>query len=95
MGLRWAAKATGTALVKKWFSKGKEERVMSGNKAWWQSRAVWGGLVAALAGIGGLFGMNLDEVSQGMVVDVAVQMATVAGALFAVIGRVRATKKIG
>ncbi|MFQ5510091.1 MAG: hypothetical protein ACE5FN_12275 [Leptospirillia bacterium] len=94
-GLRWAAKATGTALVKRWFSKGKEKRAMNGTKAWWQSRAVWGGLVAALAGIGGLFGLNLDEVSQGMIVDVAVQMATVAGALVAVIGRVRATTKIG
>ncbi len=95
MGLQWVAKATGTVLVKKWFSKGKKERAMSGNKAWWQSRAVWGGLVAAVAGIGGLFGLNLDEASQGMVVDVAVQMATVVGALIAVIGRVRATKKIG
>ena len=68
---------------------------MNGTKAWWQSRAVWGGLVAALAGIGGLFGLNLDETSQGMIVDVAVQMATVAGALIAVIGRVRASKRIG
>ena len=95
MGTRWAAKAAGTELVRKWFSKGKEKRAMVDMKAWWQSRAVWGGLVAALAGIGGLFGLNLDEVSQGMVIDAVVQLATVVGALLAVIGRVRATKKIG
>jgi len=95
LGIQWAAKMIGTELVRKWFSKGREKRVMAGTKAWWQSRAVWGGLVAAIAGIGGLFGLNLNEVSQGMIVDVVVQMATVAGALIAVIGRVRATTKIG
>jgi len=95
IGIQWAARLIGTELVKKWFSKGREKRAMSGSKGWWQSRAVWGGLVAALAGIGGLFGLNLDEVTQGMAVDAAVQLATVVGALLAVIGRVRATKKIG
>ena len=95
IGIQWVAKVIGPALIRKWFSKGREERIMAGTKAWWQSRAVWGGLVAALAGIGGLFGLNLDEVTQGMAVDAAVQLATVVGALMAVIGRVRATKKIG
>jgi len=55
----------GADLIGKWFSKGKEERAMTGTKAWWKSRAVWGGLVSAIAGIGGLFGFSLDEATQG------------------------------
>ena len=64
---------------------------MEDGKPWYQSRGVIGGLVAVGAGIGSLFGVDVD---QATATDIGLQIGTVAGAVFAVIGRIGAEKPI-
>lgn len=60
-------------------------------KPWWQSRAVWGGLVAAFAGVGAVFGL---EVNEAEALEVAMAASAAFGGLLAVYGRVKATRPI-
>jgi len=64
---------------------------LDGTKPWWQSRAVWGGIVAAAAGIASLFGVDID---QAKATEIAVSLAPLIGGALAVYGRVRASKPI-
>ena len=65
---------------------------MEDNKSWWQSKSVWGGIVAVLASIASVVGVSLDAGTQELV---ATALVGVAGAAAAIIGRVKATKPIG
>lgn len=56
-------------------------------KLWYQSRAVIGGLVAALAGIAALFGVDID---QPVLTDLFLSLGSLIGGALAVWGRVRA-----
>lgn len=60
-------------------------------KPWWQSRGVLGGLVAAAAGLGAVFGLEID---QAETLEIAMAASAAVGGLMAVYGRVRATKPI-
>jgi uncharacterized membrane protein len=64
-------------------------------KPWWQSKTVWGGLVAVGAGIAGLFGLDLDAQAQGALAEHGVAIASAIGGLLAVYGRVKANSKVG
>lgn len=64
-------------------------------KKWWESKAVWGGIVAVLAGASGLFGITLGADEQAQVADAAMAIASAVGGLLAVYGRVKADKKVG
>lgn len=69
---------------------------MNDSKAWWQSKGVWGGLVAfAAAVIGPLVGVSLDAIEQGEAVDIIVAATGIGGSVLAFIGRIRAKAKIG
>jgi uncharacterized membrane protein len=63
-------------------------------KSWYMSKAVWGGLIAVAAGIAGAFGLTIGQEEQAQLVDIIVVLATSAGGLLAVIGRVKATKEV-
>jgi len=70
------------------------------DKRWWMSRGVWGGIVAAAAGIAGaVWGVTLTADEQAHMVDLIVPLASagsaVAGGIAAIVGRVRAKKRIG
>jgi hypothetical protein len=52
-------------------------------KAWWQSKGVWGGIVAIVAGVG-----------QILTGDVASGITSIAGGILAIWGRVAATQQI-
>jgi hypothetical protein len=68
---------------------------LSGTKPAVASTGVWGGIIAVIAGIAGLFGYSITEADQASLVQsVSAGMATLGG-LIAVWGRVRASKKIG
>lgn len=58
-------------------------------KAWWQSRAVIGGLVAVIAGV---FGLADTETKQ--LADLVDNGFALVGGLLAIYGRVQATKAI-
>ena len=63
-------------------------------KAWWQSKTVWGGIVALLAGAGGMFGLSIGIEDQNALTNHAVEIASAIGGLIAIYGRVTAKKEI-
>ncbi|MBI5135796.1 MAG: hypothetical protein HZA24_00505 [Nitrospirae bacterium] len=94
--LRWAARAAGAGLIRKWFSKGREHRTMNGTKAWWQSRGVLGPMVATLAfGLKMAFGVDIGESEQAALIDGLLNLTVFGGALVGVWGRITASKRIG
>lgn len=60
-------------------------------KPWWKSRGVMGGVVAAVAGVVGLFGLEIDQVSA---TDALLQIAALAGGIVAAYGRLKAAQPI-
>ncbi len=65
-----------------------------GEKIWWKSRGVWGGVVAMLAGIAAALGYSLSEGVQADIVELILGIAGVAGGGLAVWGRIKAETKI-
>ena len=68
---------------------------MNDTQKWYVSRGVWGGIIAASAGLASLFGYNLGADLQGDLVEWSVALAGVLGGALALIGRVKASKTIG
>ena len=63
-------------------------------KPWYLSKTVWGSLVAILAALAGLFDIEFHPDDQRRAVDMLVQGIGAAGALLALLGRLRATHRI-
>ncbi|MBA1445856.1 MAG: hypothetical protein M3H12_18705 [Chromatiales bacterium] len=61
------------------------------DKPWWKSRGVMGGAVAAVAGVIGLFGLEIDQVTA---TDALLQIAALVGGIVAVYGRLKAAQPI-
>ncbi len=60
-------------------------------KPWWKSKGVIGGLVAVIAGLAGLFGVDVD---QPVLTDIILQVGAAIGGVLAVIGRIKAEKPV-
>jgi len=67
---------------------------MMDNKAWYTSKAVWGGLVAIGAAVAGGFGVVIDTDTQGQMADLIVVGVGAIGGLLAIYGRIKAEKPI-
>lgn len=67
---------------------------MEETKAWYESKAVWGGLITVAAAIAGAFGVSIGADMQGQIVDYVVLGASAIGGLAAIYGRIRASKVI-
>ncbi|MDA0338132.1 MAG: hypothetical protein O2782_23420 [bacterium] len=67
---------------------------MYDEKAWYQSRTVWGGLIAVLAAVAGAFGFSIGGEDQAALVEAVAAVAGAAGGIVAIWGRVKATKSI-
>lgn len=63
---------------------------MNGTKVWWQSKTVWGSIVALLAGVATLAGVKLDATLQDQLAELIVGIANIAGGAIAWYGRVKA-----
>lgn len=63
---------------------------MDGMKVWYQSKTVWGGLIAVGASLLQVTGIQLGADVQADLADLAVTLAGAAGGLFAIYGRVAA-----
>ena len=63
-------------------------------KSWYFSKTIWGSLIAVAATVATAFGLNIDEASQLQLTDAVLQLVTVAGSLFAVLGRLTASSRI-
>lgn len=68
---------------------------MKNSKPWWKSKAVWGGIIALVAGIAGAFGFSVGAEDQQIIVDAVLAIVAGAGGLLAVYGRIKADKRVG
>lgn len=66
-----------------------------GTKSLFSSRTFWGAIVAAACGIAGIFGAEVTGVEQTAIVDGVSGVGVVIGTVIAIIGRMKATKKVG
>lgn len=64
-------------------------------KAWYLSRAVWGGVVAILASLLSAFGIDLDEAAQADAVNIGLALTGAVGGALAIYGRLKAKAPIG
>lgn len=64
------------------------------SKKWYQSKAVWGGLIAVLAAVAGYFGYDVGVEDQQALVDGLIAIVGGAGGVLAVYGRVKADSSI-
>ncbi|HEY9055555.1 MAG TPA: hypothetical protein VIN77_00220 [Aurantimonas sp.] len=67
---------------------------MSEAKPWYQSRTVWGGLVAFGAAIAGLFGLKIDPATHDVLALSLTNGAAAVGAVVAILGRLAAQKTL-
>lgn len=67
---------------------------LTGTKAIWMSRTVWGAAISVAAAIAGLFGHGITDADQTMLADALTQIIGIAGGLFAIWGRISATRTL-
>lgn len=60
-------------------------------KPWWQSKTVWGGVIAAGASVAGVFGYTVD---QATALELSSSVVGLFGAGLAVYGRFAASKPV-
>ena len=65
------------------------------NEPWYQSRVTLGALLAAVAGVLGIFGFAFPDEMQGKVLDLVIALGPILGAGLALYGRWAAKKAIG
>lgn len=63
-------------------------------KPWWQSRAMWGGVISTLSGVAGLFGLVLSPEVQELLLIGLVSLASGIGGVLAAYGRKNANTVI-
>ena len=61
---------------------------------WWQSRGVLGGIVSLVSVGLGFAGYTLSETDKELLIVTAMGIGGMAGSLVAIVGRLKATKKI-
>ncbi|WP_206454871.1 hypothetical protein [Aurantimonas marina] len=67
---------------------------MNEAKPWYQSRTVWGGLVAFGAAMAGLLGVDIDAATHEMLALSLTNGAAAIGAVVAILGRLAAQKTL-
>lgn len=68
---------------------------METTKKWWQSKAVWAGIVTVLALFAKIsMGVEIDAELQTVIVDNALSIVAALSSLIAIAGRLTAEKKI-
>jgi uncharacterized membrane protein HdeD (DUF308 family) len=58
------------------------------------SKTVWGGILALLAGVAGIFGYTVSPVDQAQAIDSVSGIVAAFGGILAIYGRIKATKII-
>lgn len=67
---------------------------MTATKPWYQSKTVWGSLIAVIAAILGVWDVRIAPAEQARVVELIVQLTGAFGGLVALIGRFAASRRI-
>jgi hypothetical protein len=68
---------------------------MNDVKPWYSSATVWGGLIAVGSSLGGIAGYQVSPADQAATIAHVTTIASAAGGLLAIWGRLRASKLIG
>lgn len=68
---------------------------MEETKSVWASKTFWGGVIALLAGVLGFFGYQMGAEDQQAVIELVSAIVASIGGAVAIVGRVKASKKIG
>ncbi len=68
---------------------------MNGTKVWWQSKTVWGSIIALVAGAATLAGVKLDATLQDQLAQLLSGAGEIVGGALAWYGRAKATGAIG
>ena len=63
-------------------------------KPWYTSTAVWGGIIAALSGVGAAYGLTLSTEDAAELANALAAVGAGIGGILAVVGRVKATRQI-
>lgn len=69
--------------------------IMDSTKPWYTSQTIWASALAILGTVLSFFHVNFGAADQASVVEAVLQIVTAASALWAIIGRLRASKAIG
>lgn len=64
-------------------------------KTWYQSRTIWGAIIAILASLAHAGGYNLTVADQGQLAEAALSLAGAFGGLVAIWGRMKASVRVG
>ena len=67
---------------------------MDDQKVWYQSRAIIGSIITILALLAGLFNLTITAEDQSNIVELVMVAVGVVSSIFAIWGRVRASKTI-
>ena len=67
---------------------------MNGTKVWWQSKTVWGSIIALSAGAATLAGVKLDATLQDQLADLLTGTGNLIGGALAWYGRFKATQAL-
>lgn len=67
---------------------------MTETKHWWASKAVWGGVLAILAGLLGYFGYSVSAEDQETLALTLASIGSGVGGVLAIYGRIRAKASI-
>ena len=67
---------------------------MVDEKPWYESRTIWGSLIAIAAALSSTLGVSIDGATQTELASIVVQFAGAAGSLLAIYGRLVATDMI-
>jgi hypothetical protein len=68
---------------------------MNDSKHWYQSKTVWGALIAILASLLQASGVDFDAAGQDQLADDLVALSGAIGGLVALYGRLSAEKRLG
>ncbi len=68
---------------------------MDGMKPWYLSRTIWASLVTVVLAIGGMAGLSVAEIDGGALTEAIVQGVTALAGIVAILGRLKATSRLG
>lgn len=68
---------------------------MTDRKPWYLSRTIWASMVSVALALGSALGVSTDSIDPGSLAEQLVQLASAAAAGIAILGRLRATARIG
>ena len=68
---------------------------MNDFKGFFESKAIWGGLITFWAGVAALLGYAVSDDDQMRLIELITGAVGVFGAVLAIYGRIKASKKIG